>query len=159
MSIPEHRVPFCYPQRHKYRAAWTCMCSLQMSFPFWWNQFIKTFVKEVNLRAQLVQDMFYTGLVARPQLWNQGFHPFHLKQVTNTTSCYTQSFPPWYKLLWDHYHNQSTTGHHLTLYITVVSTFLTLKLHFAHKAYLYDSYESHNKQRLFPCTTLTGWSL
>jgi hypothetical protein len=101
ISITEHEAPFCYPQRHKHWAPWTCVHSLQMSFPFRWNQFIKTFVKKVNLRAQLVQDMLYTGLVARPQLWNQGFHPFHLKQVTNTASCRTQSFPFWYKLLWN----------------------------------------------------------
>jgi hypothetical protein len=38
---------------------------------------------------------------------------------------------------------------------------LTLKRtpHSAHTVYLRVSYGSHNKQRLFPLTALTGWAL
>jgi hypothetical protein len=35
----------------------------------------------------------------------------------------------------------------------------TKTLHSAHTVYLCVPYDSHNKQRLFPQTALTGWSL
>jgi hypothetical protein len=44
--------------------------------------------------------------------------------------------------------------------VTICTTcFNTLKLHSAHTVYLCVPYGSHNKQRLFPQTALTGWAL
>jgi hypothetical protein len=58
--------------------------------------------------------------------------------------------------------NCLATGGHLTLYSTVVTIctacFNTAK-HSIHRVYLCVPYGSHNKQRLFPQTALTGWAL
>jgi hypothetical protein len=44
--------------------------------------------------------------------------------------------------------------------VTICTTcFKTKTLHYAHKVYLCVPYGSHNKQRLFPQTALTGWAL
>jgi hypothetical protein len=49
---------------------------------------------------------------------------------------------------------QSTVVTMRTNYFSIKTT-----LHFAHTVYLCVPYGSHNKQRLFPQTPLTGWAL
>jgi hypothetical protein len=50
---------------------------------------------------------------------------------------------------------------HEVVVVGKCAVFLNIKttLHVAHTVYLCFPYGSHNKQRLFPQTALTGWSL